>query len=244
MRNKTSDKLGKFFSRKHQHALHSEGKHPPPSKGDSGAAYPLFLSERVPGHGKHPHPSKGDSDASCPVFLSKRDFRSADHTKSEGYTLIELIAVIAVIALTMFFVIPRFQETMTGNQTQKAARWIMFKVQTLKENAVRKQIRHTLHINLDSGGLWIGNESMKEEALSDAEEKGHEFAETIRVTDVEYPIQGKVEAGTADICFYKNGYSDKVLIHMEDDDNRQFTFLIEPFLSKVKMYDEYVEFER
>jgi len=33
------------------------------------------------------------------------------------------------------------------------------------------------------------------------------------------------------------------LIHIEDSSNKQLSFLIEPFLSEVELYEEYVEFE-
>ncbi len=45
------------------------------------------------------------------------------------------------------------------------------------------------------------------------------------------------------ICFYKAGYSDKAIIHIEDEDHYQVSFLIEPFLPNMKLYQEYVSFE-
>lgn len=161
----------------------------------------------------------------------------------QGFTLIELIVVISLFSIVLFFSIPRFQDAVMVDQTNKFSRWIILKTQTLKERSAQEKTLYTLHIGIDTGKLWISNASMSEESLSDAEENGYDIPEEVSVLDVEYPDKGIVSTGAPEICFYKNGYSDKVLIHIEDDDGEQRTFLIEPFLSKVKIYEEYVGFE-
>jgi Tfp pilus assembly protein FimT len=151
--------------------------------------------------------------------------------------------VVALLGIMLFFAIPQFQNFMAGDDSKKISRWIMAKTQAMKEQAISSQKTFTLHISLDSGKFWMSPEGMAEEAVQEAEEKGFSLPEEFSVTDVEFPIQGRVTAGRADIRFYKGGYSDKVIIHIEDDDNNQYSFLIEPFLTKVKLYEDYVGFE-
>jgi hypothetical protein len=84
---------------------------------------------------------------------------------------------------------------------------------------------------------------MTEDALSKAEGNAFEAAPGIRFTDVEYPLTGKMSSGIAIISFYKKGYSDKAIIHIEDEDSEiQRSLLIEPFFSTVKLYETYEEF--
>ena len=163
--------------------------------------------------------------------------------QKNGFTLIELVVVMFLFGIMLSFTIPRFQDAIETDKTNKFSRWLMLKGQALKESALRGKTRYTLHIGMDSGTLWVSNESMTEDAILELEENGYKLPEDLRVLDVEYPEKGIVSMGRADICFYKNGYSDKVLIHIEDDDGNQRTFLIEPFLSKIKRYEEYVGFE-
>ena len=160
-----------------------------------------------------------------------------------GFTLIELVVVMTLMGLMLFYTLPRFDEAMTLDKSRKFSRWLILKTKTLKEKALQEKKRYTLHIGMDSGKVWVSDASMSEEALLSMEENGHDIPEDLRVVGVEYPEKGQISAGTADICFYKDGYSDKVLIHLEDDDSNQTTFLIEPFLSKVKIYEEHVGFE-
>ncbi len=165
-----------------------------------------------------------------------------DNSLRNGFTLIELIVVVCLISIMLFFSLPRFQDAVLSDSTKKTSLWIIGKVRALKENAVSNQKLYTLHINIDTDRLWITNESMSEEELQNAELQGFELPDDVKALDVEYPYKGKISAGQADICFYKKGYSDKVLIHIKDDDE-ELSFLIEPFLSKVKLYEKYAGFE-
>lgn len=160
-----------------------------------------------------------------------------------GFTLIELIVVISLISIMLFFSIPRFQNTFLSDNTKKTSRWIIGKVRALKEVAVQDQKLYILHVNMDTNSLWVSNDSMSEKEIQNANQEEFILPDDVKVLDVEFPEKGKISSGLADIFFYKNNYSDKALIHIEDSDNQQLSFLIEPFLTKVKMYEKYAGFE-
>lgn len=162
---------------------------------------------------------------------------------NQGFTLIELIVVITLISLMLFFAIPRFQVDVLSDNTNKVSRWIMLKVHSLKEKAVREQKLYVLHISLDSNRLWVTSEIMSQEELQATEANGYELSNDINLLDVEYPDEEKISVGQADIYFYKKGYSDKAIIHISNDDNERRSFLIEPFLSRVRLYNKYIGFE-
>ncbi len=168
---------------------------------------------------------------------------SKDTNQINGYTLIEIVVVISLITLVFFFAIPRFQRSVLTDDSKDLSRWIMLKVFSLKERAVRDQKRYVLNVGLDSNRLWISDESMSEEELNNAEQSGYNLPVDIRILDVEFPDDEIISAGRADIYFYKNGYSDKAFIHIEDSNNQQLSFLIEPFLARVRLYEAYVNFK-
>jgi prepilin-type N-terminal cleavage/methylation domain-containing protein len=161
----------------------------------------------------------------------------------DGFTLIELIVVISLISLILFVAIPRFQSTVFTDNTNKTSRWIMGKVQSLKTRAVRDQNLYILHVSLDANKLWVSDGSMSEEELENAELQGYKLPDDVRLIDVEYPQNEIIALGTADIRFYQKGYSDKALIHLENSDSEQRSFLIEPFLPGVKLYEKHIAFE-
>ncbi len=163
--------------------------------------------------------------------------------QNNGFTLIELIVVISLISIMLVFAVPRFHDTVLSDNTKTVSRWIILKVQSLKQRAVHDQKLYALHIDIDTNRLWITNESMSEEEVEKALLRGFELPDDISVLDVEYPGRKKVSSGQADIFFYEKGYSDRALVHISNEDNELFSFLIETFLSRVKLFEKYVSFE-
>jgi hypothetical protein len=142
-----------------------------------------------------------------------------------------------------FFAIPRIQVDILSDNTRKVSRWIMLNVSALKEKAVHDQKNYVLHLSLDSNRLWVTSDVMSVEELEDAEAIGYELPDDIKLLDVDYPNKEKISVGRADIYFYKKGYSDKAIIHITNNDNEVLSFLIEPFLSRARLYNKYLEFE-
>jgi len=151
--------------------------------------------------------------------------------------------VISLISLMFFFAIPRIQVDILSDNTRKVSQWIMLNISSLKEKAVHDQKRYVLHLSLDSNRLWVSNDTMSAEELEDAAAIGYNLPEDIKLLDVEYPGKEKISVGQADIYFYKKGYSDKAIIHITNNDNKVLSFLIEPFLSRARLYNKYLEFE-
>jgi prepilin-type N-terminal cleavage/methylation domain-containing protein len=162
--------------------------------------------------------------------------------QAEGFTLIELIVVLALMGLMLFFSLPRLQNNPFLNDTKKSSRWLISKVQTLKESAIRDQKQYTLHFDLDSGRVWETHESMSPEEIESAVMDSYALPEDLRIIDIEYPSAGKINSGQAEIIFYKAGYTNKALVHMQDGDT-YLSFLIEPFLPSVEIFEKYASFE-
>lgn len=170
-------------------------------------------------------------------------FSPYNHFKqTSGFTLIELIVVIALLSIMLAFAIPRFESGMLTDSNKKVTRWFMNQVQLLRQNSLKSRKVFILNISPDEGKMWVTDDDMTEEALEAASANAYSLPEDIRVKGVLYPDGEKISFGSARIRFYKEGYSDKVIIHTEDDDNNPMSLLIEPFLPKIKVYEEHVDF--
>ena len=73
-------------------------------------------------------------------------------------------------------------------------------------------------------------------------ERAYQIPDGIRILDVWRGSRGKEVAGDAVIHFSKKGYIEQSVIHLAADDGRQFTLILSPFLGRVKVVEEYVEF--
>lgn len=168
--------------------------------------------------------------------------RTTYQAHRNGFTLLELIVVILLLGIMLVFTVPRFHETLFLDKTKTGSRWIIGKIRALKEAAIRNQKQYTLHIDLDTERFWETDASMSAEALENAALNADSLPSGLKIADIEYPIGGKIHAGQTHITFYKNGYSDKALIHLQDGE-KYVSYLIEPFLYEVTRYEMYASFE-
>jgi len=169
--------------------------------------------------------------------------RTISNRPCNGFTLIELIVVISLIGLMLFFTLPRFGDNPFLGDSKQSSRWLIGKVQALKESAIRNQKQYSLHFDLDSGRIWETNESMSAEDIESAAfSSGYSLPDDLRIIDIEYPEKGKIISGKAELIFYKAGYTDKALVHMQEGDSN-LSFLIEPFLSNIQFYESYASFD-
>ena len=168
--------------------------------------------------------------------------RATINGQNDGFTLLELIVVISLLGIMLVLTVPRFHETLFLDESKTGSRWIIGKIQALKEAAVRNQKNYTLHIDLDSERFWETDDSMSPEDIENASLNAAALPDGLKITDIEYPMQGRINSGQADITFYKGGYSDKVFIHLQDGDS-EVSYLVEPFLSEVSRYETYIGFE-
>jgi prepilin-type N-terminal cleavage/methylation domain-containing protein len=159
-----------------------------------------------------------------------------------GYTLLELIVVMALIGIVFFFAIPRFEASFFVDDAKQSSRWLIGKLQTLREEALRTRRQQVLHIDLDGNRLWETTEAMTPEEAERAVRRAQRLPGGGRVVSVDFPHRGRVNAGRADIRFSRDGHSDRVLIHLQHGDTYT-SFLLEPFLSQVKMFDRVVGFD-
>lgn len=159
-----------------------------------------------------------------------------------GFTLIELVVVMALVGIMMFVAIPGFQHILTDD-TRKASQWILMQAPRLKARAVSEKKIYTLHVDMDDNLLWVSSGIMPDDDMSQARKNGRPLTGDSVLLDVAYADGETVDSGEAEIHFYPGGFSDKAIIHMEDENGSRRSFIIEPFLSQVELREEYVDFE-
>jgi len=162
---------------------------------------------------------------------------------ANGFTLIELVVVVALMGLFLTLAIPGFRQAVFVDDAQKNSRFFVGMARKLKYDAIKKSERHMLNISVENQWVWETRESMTEEQRENARENGTPIPGGIRAVGVERPKKGRVSTDPAVIHFYPEGYSDMVLIHFTDKGNQDASILMEPFLSGAKVYDRHVGFQ-
>ncbi len=153
----------------------------------------------------------------------------------KGFTLIELIVVVSIISLMLFFTLPNLRGTLQPQSARDTTRWIMNAEKKLRENAIRHNIRYTLHVDLTAGKIWFSNELMEAEEIERFAAKAVSLSENVVISEIAFPLKNKTVHGSAEIHFYPKGYADKTVIRIHNDRDNKFNLLIEPFLSGVRI---------
>jgi general secretion pathway protein H len=164
------------------------------------------------------------------------------HRHPDGFTLIELIVVMSLISIFLFFSLPRVRGIFTANHINEVARHIILRLGALKDEAVFDQSDYDLRVDIDQNTLLIMDKTAGSKDSQEVKEN-YKLPETVRIMDVAYPQKNTVTSGQAVIHFSRNGFAQPALIHIENSKNEKMTFYIEPFLPKIAAFPSYVDFE-
>jgi len=197
-----------------------------------------------------------------------RIFRLCGPRNHGGFTLIELIVVMSLIGIIFFFAIPRLDRSFFTNSSRQVSNWISLHVKSLKSNAVAGQTPYVMRIDMGENKIscfsepgnnmdalpktngpaeTVGEKNPEDEAAFDEvseKPKTDDFSmpDGYRVSDILF-VDGTVQTtGTVDIHFYPKGYSDRAIIHVKDRDGNIVSYIIEPFLSRAIIKNDYVEY--
>ena len=150
------------------------------------------------------------------------------------------MVVMLLISIVMAVAIPRFEGGLLQDPIKKLSRWMINTCRTLRYTAVQHQKVQALVIDLNNHRLWIINEEMTEEEMSKAAENAFALPKAIRIVDVQIKDKERISSGTVEVHFYPAGYADQVVIHLENNDAKRYSYVIEPLLSKVKFFAEWI----
>ena len=161
--------------------------------------------------------------------------------QKNGFTLIELVVVMALLGIMLALTAPKIQNSMLTDQSRKLSLWLSIKIKSMKQKSLRESQKYILYFNIDHNSIWEAGADISPEEIDAGEESAYQLPEGFELIDLEYP-EDKITSGRALIYFHTAGYCDKVLIHIRDDKGADLTFEVEPFLA-VNRLDEYLEFE-
>jgi general secretion pathway protein H len=159
-----------------------------------------------------------------------------------GYTLIELSVVVLLAGMMLLIAVPRIRDAVLSDDLKTATRRLVGASRELKNEAIREQVDYLLHLDLSHPGFWTYSADTTPEKLSEIRKQPASFAKDVAIADFSRPGEEKQTEGEAEIRFYRQGYVDPVVIHLKKDD-RVFTVIFHPFLDKVTVYEEYVDFK-
>ena len=191
-------------------------------------------------------------------------FRVTIYNKSAGFTLIEIVIVMAMIALFATMAAPRIQNRMDLD-LKKRARMLSSASLFLYNQAAFKNSTYRLHYDLDQHKYWVEvaqgmvrlEKQMEERRFSkrDTEKQKSKFAADTSI--IKKPIQLekglkfkdiKTEAspdpftsGHVYTHFFPSGYAEQTRIRLKSEQGKVYTIEVNPLTGSAKIYDHDVE---
>ena len=171
-------------------------------------------------------------------------------TSSSGFTLLELIVVIALIGIMLVVSVPTLQNTLIDDRLKGTCRKIIGLVNSLRELAAREQQPYFLNIDRNENRIWY--EKDMEVGAAEEEEGAEETEETegrqelnipdeIRISEIWTRSEGEYSDDQSRIWVSSKGYMDQTVLHVTDDDDNVISLHFSPFLDNVRIYDEYTQ---
>lgn len=162
---------------------------------------------------------------------------------SGGFTLIELSLVIILMGFILSLTIPRIRDTLLTDDFKSTSRKIIGTIKWLRNRAVSENKDFTLMFDFESNSYWFESGDMTELERMAAREQAYVLPENVRITGILFKDEEEKTTGETSIRFSKQGYIRPSIIHLGAEDGRKFTFVLSPFLGKVKVLEEYLGFE-
>jgi type II secretion system protein H len=162
--------------------------------------------------------------------------------QSDGFTLVELLIVIAVLGLMLALTIPKLGEIGEAN-LKRSARHLTGMVRFLRDHAQATKEVYRIKFDIQSGHYWA-------EKLTHTSDKTVEFKRYQSTMVDEGSLSGATtfrdvhvasHPDDPSILFTPDGWVEHALIHLRDGDNKDFTLLVKPLMGDTELRDGYVE---
>lgn len=160
----------------------------------------------------------------------------------QGFTLLELIVVLVLIGLLLVVTVPTLRNNLIDDPLRSTGRKLIGYIGGVRERAIREQQSYLLYIDMDENRLWYVRESDDKNDEAEPPEKGTLHVDTsVDLANVWTKTQGSVNGGLAEIWVSRQGYLDKMLIHLGNDDGEALSLQVFPFLPDIEVLDGYHE---
>lgn len=163
-------------------------------------------------------------------------------TPRRGFTLLEILVVIAIAATIVAIGLPRFQSVFDV-QIKSAIRRLIGTIRyTFHESAITKGYYRLIY-NIDEQRYTVKRLAMTGEFLQEDSSlvQEEQLPVGIYFEDVVTMHAGKIDEGETFTQFFPNGFAEHTVIHLRDEYGSQYTLLIQPLTGRVEVMEGYID---
>ena len=161
----------------------------------------------------------GDCPANSPILGTGPKFLGSEAPLKKGFSLLELIVVLMLVALAAGVVMPSFSRGWRGLELETSGRDLITRMRHARSQAIAKQKVFRMIIQKE-----------EDETLSDYYIFANEFAQEIRKFDLPegISVHSEDEEFPLRINFYANGRSSGALFTLKLETGREMKIWVDP----------------
>lgn len=162
--------------------------------------------------------------------------------RDSGFTLLELIIVCALIGLLMVVSVPAFRDALLNDPLKSGGRKMIGYIQGVREKSVREHQPYLIFFDLDENRVYHMPEAEAgEEIRGFAGKNILQLPGNVEITDVWSKGRGTVDRGVTELWVSRQGYLDRSVIHLEEKGGKAISLVLETFLPRIEVKDDYFE---
>jgi prepilin-type N-terminal cleavage/methylation domain-containing protein len=159
----------------------------------------------------------------------------------KGFTLMELIVVCVLIGIMLTLTIPTMRDAVFTDPLRVTSRRVIGLVGGVRELSARTQKPHLLYISQLENRIWFKEDTSREEEENEEADlkKDLLFPEGVSLTEVWIGGGGSVFEEQLAVWISPQGYMNRMMIQLQDDDGESLTIQFHTFLETASILEEF-----
>ncbi len=169
-------------------------------------------------------------------------------TCRQGFTLLELLIVCLLISISLGLAIPSLRQSLVTDQLAAGSRKCISLIRSGRSMAARENVPYIIRFDPVNRTVWYEPAEIVDEEETSAEattplRSSVTLPDTVRIQKIQQANAGdKHNPEKEGLWISRQGYMDKTMIQLVDADNNSINLLIAPFLHRIQILDQPVDF--